>query len=76
MPKLKQPYDRYLDLKTLISGRCDVYDIRLQDILGCSAPTAISRRKEPDNYTLRELRTIGKKLNIPIDELRAAAIRY
>lgn len=76
MPKLKQPYDRYLDLKTLIGGRCDVYGLRLQDVLGCSAPTATSRKKNPDDYTLQELRKIGTKLNIPIDELRAAAIRY
>ena len=34
-----------------------------------------ARKNKPEDLTLRELRSIGRALNIPIDELREA-IRY
>lgn len=76
MPKLKQPYDRYLDLKILVAGYCKTFGVQLCTILGCSPPTALNRQKDPGKYTLDEINKIGEKLNIPIDEMRSVAIRY
>lgn len=40
------------------------------------SPTTLHRRRvKPEDFTLGELRRIGRALNIPVEDLRAA-IRY
>lgn len=34
------------------------------------------RKKDPGTFTVRELETIGRRLGIPAEELREAALRY
>lgn len=38
-------------------------------------PTLYNRKKKPEDFTVGELRRLGRALNIPIEDLRAA-IRY
>lgn len=76
MPKTvfdKKPrFGRLLDL---INGRAktdSVTRIDLSNMIGRTEPTIIARMKHPENFTLGELTRIGRGLNIPIEDLRAA----
>lgn len=80
MPKTKlqtrQPPHAQLGL--LLGGICFQREISAADvgrILGCCETTARSRLRHPGDLTIDELTRLAKRLDIPIDELRAA-IRY
>lgn len=78
MPKLKtrpQPHEK---LGLLLGGTCFQRDLGAADvgrILGCCETTARSRLRHPGDLTVDELTRLAKRLEIPIDDLRAA-IRY
>ena len=68
----------HAQLGRLLAGAAAVQKVGADEMgvmLGCCGKTARSRVRNPGDLTVSELTRLGKKLNIPIDELRAA-IRY
>ncbi|MBR2581762.1 MAG: hypothetical protein IKD61_00055 [Oscillospiraceae bacterium] len=78
MPKLRQREVPHAQLGRLLAGAAVVQDVGAEEIgvmIGCCGKTARSRLRNPGDLTVSELTRLGKRLGIPIDELRAA-IRY
>lgn len=48
---------------------------KLATVLGCSAPTALKKLKQPETLTLADLALINSRGHIPIDEIRDAIIK-
>ena len=71
----KNPYDK---LVSLVRGTAITADKSYADLgrmAGCSNQTIAHRLHDPSKMTLGELTSIGRGLNIPIEDLRAA-IQY
>lgn len=65
-------------LAQLIGGTVYTRKTRTDDVaamLGCSPNTALKRLRDPGTLTVDELTRLARRLEIPIDALRAA-IRY
>ena len=78
MPKLRQREVPHAQLGRLLAGAAVVQDVGAEEIgvmIGCCGKTARSRLRNPGELTVSELTRLGKRLGIPIEELRAA-IRY
>ena len=78
MPKLRQREVPHAQLGLLLAGAAVVQDVGAEEIgvmIGCCGKTARSRLRNPGELTVSELTRLGKRLGIPIEELRAA-IRY
>ena len=79
MPKLRQREIPHARLGRLLAGAAAVKGWSLTSevatCLKCSENTARSRIRNPGDLKVSELTRLGKDLDIPIDELRAA-IRY
>ncbi len=75
MPKLRKRTSRYDQLQTLLYGQLRVQGIRPEALLGCHQQTASKRLKDIGSMTMNDLLALGRGLDIPIADLRAA-IRY
>jgi len=68
----------HAQLGRLLAGAAVVQKVGAEEMgamIGCCGKTARSRVRNPGDLTVSELTRLAKRLNIPIDELRAA-IRY
>lgn len=75
MPKLRRRTSRYDQLQALLCGNIAVQGIRPETLLGCHQQTASKRLKDIGSMTINDLLALGRGLDIPIADLRAA-IRY
>ena len=75
MPKLKRRASRYDQLQTLLYGQLRLHGEKPEDLLGCCRETAAKRLQDIDRMPVGDLLTLGRGLDIPIADLRAA-IRY
>ena len=79
MPKtiFTKPPDR---LKALLLGYADAQGLGVEDlgrILGCVRQTAAKKLESPtERLNTTELVKLGRGLNIPVEELRSAALMY
>jgi len=71
---------KFRPLKALVKGYVTVEEkthTELAQILGAKDGRMMSPRLDsPQNMTASELSKLGKSLGIPIEDLRAAAIKY
>jgi len=77
--KLDQRNRKYEKMEILIWGGMRAKGMKVTDFfeaVGIKKDTFYSRMKEPENFTIKELRRIGLSLHIPIEDLRQAAIIY
>ena len=73
--KLQKPRVAHEDLGLLLGGVCFQRDLSAAEvgrILGCCETTARSRLRHPGDLTVDELTRLARRLEIPIDKLRAA----
>lgn len=75
MPKLKRRTSRYDQLQTLLYGQLRLHGEKPEDLLGCCRSTAAKRLRDIDRMPVGDLLALGRGLDIPIADLRAA-IRY
>lgn len=75
MPKLKRRASRYDQLQTLLYGQLRLHGEKPEDLLGCCRETASKRLRNIGGMTINDLLALGRGLDIPIADLRAA-IRY
>ena len=75
MPKLKRRTSRYDQLQTLLYGQLRMHGAKPEDLLGCCRETAAKRLWDIDRMPVGDLLALGRGLDIPIADLRAA-IRY
>lgn len=75
MPKLKRRASRYDKLQTLLYGQLRLHGTKPEALLGCCRETAAKRLRDIDRMPVGDLLALGRGLDIPIADLRAA-IRY
>lgn len=71
--KLDQRNQRFDKLIVLIWGTLSAREIKVNDFadaVGIAKTTLYSRKRRPEDFSVRELSRIGRYLNIPIEELR------
>ena len=75
MPKLRRRTSRFDQLQTLLYGQLKLHGTKPEDLLGCCRDTAAKRLRDIDRMTVGDLLALGRGLDIPIADLRAA-IKY
>lgn len=75
MPKLKRRASRYDQLQALLYGQLRLHGTKPESLLGCCRETATKRLRDIDRMPVGDLLTLGRCLDIPIADLRAA-IKY
>ena len=70
MPRLKNA-EPFGEVGRLLRGY-DLSAAALAGLLGVSEPTARRRLREPESFTLSELRKIARGTDVPADEIREA----
>ena len=75
MPKLRKRVSRYEQLQALLYGQLWTHGKKPEDLLGCFRETAAKRLRDIDRMPVGDLLALGRGLDIPIADLRAA-IRY
>lgn len=61
----------FIEVSRLIMGY-EFNPPKLAAVLGCTRPTAALKLKEPDRFTLADLKRISLFGHVPADEIRAA----
>lgn len=75
MPKLKRRTSRYDQLQALLYGQLKLRGTKPEALLGCCRDTAAKRLRDIDRMPVGDLLALGRGLDIPIADLRAA-IKY
>lgn len=75
MPKLRKRANRYDQLQALLYGQLRLHGTKPETLLGCCRETAAKRLQNIDRMPVGDLLALGRGLDIPIADLRAA-IRY
>lgn len=75
MPKLRKRANRYDQLQALLYGQLRLHGTKPEALLGCCRETAAKRLQNIDRMSVGDLLALGRGLDIPIADLRAA-IRY
>ena len=71
MPYIKKQTMPFEKLQRLLKGY-DVNTVKLASILECSTSTAWSKLKNPERFTLGDIKNICKKGHVPIEEIRSS----
>ena len=78
MPRIKPKRGKYDDLVSLMAGAKVLHGLTDDDLAaktGMSTSTLCRRRRAPQDYTVEELSKLAMALKIPVEDMRAAAIR-
>ena len=75
MPKLRKRASRYDQLQALLYGQLRMHGTKPENLLGCCRETASKRLRDIARMPVGDLLALGRGLDIPIADLRAA-IRY
>ena len=75
MPKLRTRTSRSAQLQALLYGQLRTNGAKPEDLLCCCRETAAKRLRDIDRMPVGDLLALGRGLDIPIADLRAA-IRY
>lgn len=75
MPKVNLGAKKPDKMQITLNGYINASDLTQEDvgrIIGTGRDTARAKLRRPDDLTVGQLKALGKRLGVPIDELRAA----
>lgn len=79
MPRVKISAPKNRSMRALLEGYIDTSGKTRKEIaqhMKLSEPTLRQKLRDGDSFTAAQLGRLGRYLGIPIEELRAAAIKY